>query len=254
MTTEDRRPRIAVTYFADRGNPLKLRLFDRVRTWADLVLLDPGRTHPNLAEMGLDLYHMARWSPEAFADFETAHDAGISTINSYEGARTTEDRLASLRGCADHGVPVADFEYGTADTITLDPPVLIKPRHETAADGHDFDLVFSGDVSFEGERLVQRYVVPNRSFKLFRVGEHLRATEERYPHGRPEASRVSGRFVELADAVADLFDLRLFELDVLVHKSHYVIDVNPVVSLEAVHDGLDLYENLLRSACRDATD
>lgn len=86
--------------------------------------------------MGLDLYHVARWSPAAFDDFRAAAEAGVPTVNSYRGARATEDRLVSLRACVDAGLPVADFEYGTADTVTPAPPVLLNPRHETAPDGH----------------------------------------------------------------------------------------------------------------------
>lgn len=89
--------------------------------------------------------------------------------------------------------------------------MVVKPRHETTPDGHDFRLVFSGDLWFEGEWLVQRYVVPSRSYKLFRVGDRLRATEERRDGGAAPA-RVSRRFDRLADAVAAPFDLELFEL------------------------------------------
>lgn len=247
MKSDERRPKIGISY-VDDGNPLKHELFKRLRCWADVVLLNPERRHPELPEMGLDLYHMARWSSEAYADFELAIEAGIATVNSYDGARLMEDRVASSRACADRGIPVAEFEYGTTDEITLEPPVVIKTRHELEEGGHDFRLVYSGELAFEGERVVQRYVVPSRSLKLFRIGEHTRTTEELPPDGRPVERGASRRFVELSDAVAELFDLVLFELDVLVHKTYYVIDVNPVVSLEAVDDALELYEELIRSS------
>lgn len=227
---------------------MKHELFDRIRFWADLVLLDPSRRHPDLPEMGLDLYHMARWSSAAYADFKLADKAGIPTVNSYAGAKTVEDRVASSRACSEHGISVAKFGYGTADEIMLDPPVIIKSRHELDDDGHEFRLVYSGELTFEGKQVVQQYIVPSQSFKIFRIGEHTRATEEIPPNGRPEERNVSRRFVELADEVAELFDLALFELDVLVHKTYYVIDVNPVVSLDAVSDALDIYEGLLQSA------
>lgn len=242
-------PRIGIAYFKEHGNPMKHRLFQRVRSWADLTLLDPRRRHPDLPEMGLDLYHMARWSREAYSDFELAHEAGIPTINSYRGARVTEDRVDSARMCVDRGLPFIEFEYGTDDEITLDPPVLVKPRHEVDPGGHDFRLVFTGEIAFEGERMVEKYIVPSRSFKVFRVGERVRATEQPSPGEGWEAVDVSRRFVELADEVAVLFDLELFELDVLVHKTYHIIDVNPVVSLEGVDDALELYESLLRAAC-----
>lgn len=248
MNTDGQRTKIGITYFRDQGNPLKHELFDRIRYWADLVLLDPSRRHPDIPEMGLDLYHMARWSSAAYSDFKLAAEAGISTVNSYAGAKTAEDRVASSRACSEHGISVAKFEYGTADEITLEPPVVIKSRHELDDDGHEFRLVYSGKLTFEDKQVVQQYIVPSRSFKIFRVGEHTRATEEIPPDGQPEERSVSRRFVELADAVAELFGLALFELDVLVHKTYYVIDVNPVVSLDAVSDALEIYEGLLQSA------
>ncbi|MDS0296232.1 hypothetical protein [Halogeometricum luteum] len=246
--TRDARPTIGISYAASGGNPVKLRLFERVRTWADLILLKSEHRHPDLPEMGLDLYHMARWSPSAYADFESARDAGVPTVNSYEGARATEDRLASARACVDAGLPFVDFEYGTAAEITLDPPVLVKARHELDDDGHDFHRVFTGPIEFDGERMVERYVVPARSFKVFNVGENVRATERVSEDSEWEQVDVAGRFAELAADVAALFDLRLFELDILVHKNYYIIDINPVVSLDGVEDGVDVYEELLRTA------
>lgn len=248
MSTKGQQPKIGITYFHDQGNPLKHELFERIRYWADLVLLDPSRRHPDLPQMGLDLYHMARWSSAAYSDFKLANEADIPTVNSYAGAKTAEDRVASSRACSEHGISVAKFEYGTADEITLDPPVVIKSRHELDDDGHEFRLVYSGKLMFEGKRVVQQYIVPSRSFKIFRVGEHTRATEEMPPDGQPEERSVSRRFVELADEIAELFGLALFELDVLIHKKYYVIDVNPVVSLDAVSDALELYEGLIQSA------
>lgn len=245
--SENESPRIGIAYAAEGENPVKRRLFERIRSWGDLVLLDPERRHPNLPEMGLDLYHMARWSPAAYDDFESARDAGVPTVNSYEGARITEDRVASARACVDAGLPFVEFEFGTAREITLEPPVLVKSRHELDADGHDFQRVFRGEIAFEGERMVERYIVPSRSFKVFNVGEHVRATERISEDSDWEQVDPSGRFVQLAEGVAALFDLRLFELDVLVHKTYYIIDVNPVVSLEGVEDAVDLYEELLRT-------
>ncbi|SEH18123.1 Glutathione synthase/RimK-type ligase, ATP-grasp superfamily [Natronorubrum sediminis] len=242
-------PTIGITYFAEGGEPLKRKLFDRVCSWADLVLLSPEQTHPDLSEMGLDLYHMARWSWSAYADFERAADAGIPTINSYHGARITADRVKSAQAMLDHGLPFAEFEYGTDDEVTLTPPVIVKPRHELHDSGHEFRVVYSGDLDFDGARIVQRYIVPNRSFKLFSVGEHVRATEIVPGEEEPQEVPVSRYFDELVAEIATLFDLELFELDILVHKAYYIIDVNPVVSLAGVSDALDVYEGLFRSIC-----
>lgn len=247
----EKRPTIGISYFEDRGNPMKLRLFDRIREWAELILLNPEKRHPDLPEMGLDLYHMARWSPEAYSDFESACEIGIPTINPYDGAKITEDRVASARVAVNHGLPFIEFEYGTVDEITLSPPVLIKPRHELGSDGHDFRVVFSGEITFDGKRMVERYIVPSRSYKIFHVGEYIRATRQR-AEGEPfKEVEMSKRFIDLANEVASVFDLALFEMDVLVHKGYYMIDINPVVSLEGIDDGIELYEQLLRTTCEN---
>lgn len=248
----EKRPLIGISYFEDRGNPMKHRLFDRIREWAELILLNPEKRHPDLPEMGLDLYHMARWSPEAYSDFELAYETGIPTINSYDGAKITEDRVASARIAAAHGLPFIEFEYGTADEITLTPPVLIKPRHELGSNGHDFRLVFSGEVAFDDERMVERYIVPSRSFKVFQVGDYIRATERRAEGDPFKEVEMSKHFVDFTNEVASLFDLALFEMDLLVHKSYYMIDINPVVSFEGADDGIKLYEQLLRTACESS--
>lgn len=248
----ENRPRIGIAYPQDSGNPVKHQLFDRLRSWAEIRLLDPKRHHPELPEFGLDLYHMARWSSAAYADFELANKAGIPTINSYHGARITEDRVRSARVCVEHGLPFIEYEYGTVDEITLEPPVLIKPRHEVGNGGHNFRLVYSGEILFEGKRMVERYIVPNRAFKIFNVGKHVRTTELCSQSEQWEEVDTSLRFAELAEDVAALFDLTLFELDIVVHKTYYIVDINPVVSLEGVDDALKLYETLIRTACANA--
>jgi glutathione synthase/RimK-type ligase-like ATP-grasp enzyme len=242
------RPTIGIAYFEDSGNPVKLRLFERLRRWADLRLFDPWERHPEIPELGLDLYHMARWSWPAFSDFQLAAVAGVPTINSYRGTVLTEDRVRSARVCLEHGIPFNRFEYGRADEITLEPPVIVKPRHELHDGGHEFQVVFAGDLSFDGERMVEQYITPSRAYKVFKVGDHVRVTERRTLEGSFEEVPASKRFGELAETVATLFDISLFELDVQVHKSYYVIDVNAVVSLEGVRDGVDIYEDLLRAA------
>jgi len=252
MRNDDSRPTVAISYYEDRGNPLKFELFDRLRAWADLELLDPEREHPDLADRGLDLYHMARWRRGALADLERACEAGIPTLNSYRGAAQLEDRLERCETLRDHGFHVPDFQYGRAEEITLRPPVVVKPRREIVSGSHTFTLVRSAPIDFEGERFVQRYVVPRRSYKIFRVGERVRTTRHERPDGKPSEVETRRRFAELTDAVADLYDLSVFELDIVVHKNLYVIDVNPVVSLEGVGDAVDIYEECIRERIRES--
>ena len=252
MSRSDAGPTVGVADYQN-ASERKQAVYDRVRTWADLRLLDPERDHPDLAGMGLDCFHMARWTPHSLRDLQRAEAGEIPTINSYEGAATTVDRLAKCRRVETAGIHVPRYEFGTAEEISLDPPVVVKPRDEFASGGHEFAVVFAGDIDFPGERFVQRYIAPKMSFKLFQVGEHVRSTRHPPRSGVDRSMRslaretaTTARFAALLDAVADIFDLRLFELDVVVHKGLYVIDVNPVVSL----DGVEIYDELLRrSVC-----
>lgn len=196
---------------------------------------------------------MARWHSAALADLDRACNAGIPTLNSYTGAARLEDRFERCETLRDQWIHVPVFQFGRADDITLQPPVLVKPRHELEPDGHGFRLVRSGPIQFEGERFVERYVVPRRSYKIFRVDDRVRTTRHEPPDGTPKEATTRRRFVELTNDIAALFDLRIFELDVVIHKSLYVIDVNPVVSLEGVADAVDIYEDVIRETIRKST-
>lgn len=237
-------PKIAISHWADRHNPVKRRLLDALEEWAKVVLLDPRAEHPDLATRGFDLYHMAGWYPEALQDLRRADRAGIRTINPYYGARATADRLACGQIRRYGGVRAPEFQYGRAEEITLEPPVIVKPRWELQEGGHEFTIVRSGDVAFDGERLVERLVAPRRSYKIHRVGGAVRGVREADP---PTEVGATGRMRALTDRVVELFGLSLFEMDVVVHKNWYVIDVNPVVSLAGIEDGTEIYERLIRS-------
>lgn len=237
-------PSIAISHWADRENPTKRRLLDALREWAEVTLLDPQTEHPDLAERGFDLYHMAGWYSEALRDLRRADRAGVRTINPYYGARATADRLACGQIRRHGGVRAPEFQYGRAPEITLEPPVIVKPRWELQEGGHEFAIVRSGALSFDGERLVEEFVAPRRSYKIHRVGEAVRAIKEAETTREVETTaRIRG----LTERIVELFGLSLFEMDVVVHKNWYVIDVNPVVSLHGVEDGAAIYERLIRS-------
>ena len=256
MAQPDARPTVGVADYRN-ASERKHQVYDRVRTWADLRLLDPERDHPDLAEMGLDCFHMARWTPQSLRDLQRAEENEIPTVNSHRGASATVDRLATCRLVETAGITVPPYEFGTTEEISLDPPVVVKTRDEFAPGGHDLSVVVAGDIDFPGERFVQRYIAPKMSFKLFRIGEHSRSTRHPPRSGVNRSMRslaretaTTAKFEALLATVADIFDLNLFELDVVVHKSVYVIDVNPVVSLQGVEDGVEMYDELLSGSAR----
>ena len=256
MAQPDAKPTVGVADYQN-ASERKQEVYDRVRTWADLRLLDPDRDHPDLAEMGLDLFHMARWTPHSLRDLQRAEEGEIPTLNSHHGAATTVDRLAKCRRIETAGLRVQPYEFGTAKQIFLDPPVVVKTRDEFVSGGHEFAVIVAGDIDFAGEQFVQRYIAPRMSFKLFQVGEHNRSTKHPPRSGVDRSMRslaretaTTAKFERLLAAVAGLFDLTLFELDVVVHKIVYVLDVNPVVSLDGVADAVEIYDELLRRSAR----
>jgi len=180
MSQPDARPTVGVADYRN-ASECKPQVYDRVRTWADLRLLDPERDHPDLTEMGLNLFHMARWTPHSLQDLRRAEAGEIPTVNSHHGAAVTADRLAKCRRIETAGIRVPPYEFGSAEEISLGPPVVVKPRDEFVSGGHEFAVVFAGEIDFAGERFVHRYIVPRMSFKLFQIGEHSRS--KRYPPG-----------------------------------------------------------------------
>lgn len=248
----DRRPHVAISYWRDGRNPVKTRLLDRVQRWADLTVLDPETDHPHLDTMGIDLFHAAGWQPAALADLKRAVGAGIPTINSYEGAQLTADRVACNRARLAGGLKTPRFQFGTAEEITLKPPVLIKPRYELGPGSHDFEVAYTRDYEFEGSKFVQEYIVPRRSYKVYGVGSVRRAVRLAGHEDVPVETALPRKFGDLADRVSELYGLSLFEMDVVTHKALYVIDVNPVVSLLGVEDGAAIYDRLLRTSATRA--
>lgn len=77
------------------------------------------------------------------------------------------------------------------------------------------------------------------------------STRDHPGSGSARGTSTSRRVAELADDIASLFELALFEFDLVLHKGLYVVDVNPVVSLAGVSDGGLLCEELLRRSLRD---
>ncbi|WP_435156449.1 hypothetical protein [Haladaptatus sp. DFWS20] len=246
MTPSTNRPTIGLAYWPDSGNAAKRELLDRLRSWATLVVFDPSVEHHDLHELGLDFYHMASWHPRALADLKRARDAGIPTVNSDEGARATADRLNCYRTLRHGKVLVPEYQYGRARDITIFPPAIIKPRNEFDARGHDFAVHLAGAYDFPDEQIVQKYVVPHRSYKLFGIGDEVRAVKLPRDGSTPVEQQMTPSLARYVKHVEVLFDLVLFELDVLVHKSIYVIDVNPAVNLDGISDGPALYEELIR--------
>ncbi|WP_267639719.1 hypothetical protein [Haloarchaeobius amylolyticus] len=256
------RPRIGLSYWRDRGNPRKRRAFESLADHAAVVWLDPEREHHDLATLGLDLFHAAKRRPASLADLDRAAAAGIETVNPAAAVGQTSDRLARHEALVHAGVPVPRAEFGSAATVSLTPPVLVKTREEGREHSHDHEFVTAGPVRYDGERLVEAYVPHTASVKVHVVGEAVRAVRES-PAGLASVPLDPG-LESIVRRVRHLFGLRVFELDAVrlgagsqvpagtlvtstaeATADWVVVDVNPVVSLAGVPDAVAVYRDFL---------
>jgi hypothetical protein len=83
---------LTIAIATDESNPIKSALFGAIGEWAEVIVLDPEREHPELPSYDLDLYHMARRRGPSLADLGRASRAGIATVDPYEGARTAVEQ------------------------------------------------------------------------------------------------------------------------------------------------------------------
>ena len=110
-----------------------------------------------------------------------------------------------------------------------------------------FAIHLAGSYDFPNERWVEKYVVPHRSYTVFGIGDEVRVVRLPHDGGVPRENPVTTSLARYVGRVQKLFDLALFELDILVHKSIYVIDINPAVNLCGITDGAKLYEESIRA-------
>lgn len=245
-------PTIAIA--TDESNPIKSALFEAIGKWAEVIVLDPEREHPELPEYDLDLYHMARRRGPSLADLGRASRTGIATVNPYEGVRTLVDRYACARTVAESGLRTPAAQYGQASEIDLDPPVITKPRYELGPLRHQVEVLADGEIDFEGERFVQEYVPHEETIKLYRLGEATRAVTGIEASHQPTRERAVGAdALAIADRLQERTGLELFEVDLLAGEgSYYVVDVNAAVSMRGASDGYAAYETLLSDRVRES--
>lgn len=162
------KPKIAISYpsLRSRANPVKRQLFAEISEWTDVTLFDPFTEHPDLVSHGFDLYHMARQSTASLADLKRACRGGVRTVNPYAGVDLLSDRLRCLHRLEANGVHVPDCAYGTCEDIDLEPPVMIKPRHEIGEASHRILTVLDGPIEFDEKQLVETYVPGQRHIKI----------------------------------------------------------------------------------------
>lgn len=258
--------RIAISY-RDLDNNAKKVLGETVsqlETWADVDLLDPEETHPHqLGDGDYDVYHAAVCRRQSLRDQKTAADTGIPTVNSVPGTRTTVDRLETLRYLRQLGIPTPPFQHGPADEITLDAPLVVKPRKELGPDRHDIRFYDpgrngEGPISFGhdtldhvDDRVVEAYIDTERHLKAYQVGAEVRAVELDDPLAwdGEELSSPQPRIEEVVRRIGDGLDLHVFEADIVPRDgTPYVVDVNPTVNLSGVDGGVNLYEQAVREA------
>ncbi|HET7324432.1 MAG TPA: hypothetical protein VFJ06_08880 [Halococcus sp.] len=240
-------PNIGISYPSTRSrtNPVKRWLFAEISEWADVTLLDPNTEHPDLVSRGFDLYHMARQSNGSLADLQRACRGSVRTVNPSAGVELLTDRLRCLQRLEANCVRVPDYAYGRCEEIDLEPPVVVKPRNEIDDTCHDLMTVLDGPLEFDGERLVEKHV-PGQCVKIHRLGDEIRAVAtpdaEQTPPRECEPTR---QMTAIAERIADVTGMTLFEVDFVGDEDLFVIDVNSAVSVSGVADGKQVYKDLL---------
>jgi hypothetical protein len=240
-------PRIGISYWHSGGNPTKQALFDRLREWCDLDVLDPEREHPALTRGEYDLYHMAKRRAASLLDLRRAATSSIPVLNAPTAARVTSDRVARLAHLETTGIPLPNYQFGRAETIDLQPPVVVKPRWEFGTNPHEFSIVDGDPITFDGIRLVEEHIAYDRAYKLYAIGDTHRAVEVTDSWTECTPPRT---VTDCFDRVCDRFDLDVFEVDVAVTDGEpCLLDVNPAVSLRGIEDGIEQYDRLLQERC-----
>ncbi len=249
---------IAISYPETGGNPLKRELFSRLEDWAEVDLFDPYTTHPELERNGYDLYHNAKRRNGALQDQRRAEAAGVRTLNSSEGSYVVLNRRATLEHLQQIDVQTPDWEYGMADTVTAEPPVVAKPPIEIGEDRHDVRFhgteqydgfpFTNGSLEFPGVRVVEEYIPGGRHVKAYRIGEETRAVELDDPlQWDGEEIDPDPAMVETVEQIGDHFGLCIFETDLVEQGDDiYVVDVNQTVNGAGVDDFVDVYEDAIR--------
>ncbi len=261
VVLQSARPRIGISYWRDRGNPRKRQAFESLTDHAEVVWLDPERSHHDLDALGLDLFHAAKRRPESLADLDRVATAGVQTVNPPAAVQVTSDRVARHQALVHAGVPVPMAEFGAATAVSLTPPVLVKCREEGVLRSHDHGFVASGGLDYDGDRLVEAYVPHATSVKVHVLGDTVRAVHES-PTGL-EPVPLDPSLEPIVRRVRHLFGLRVFEVDAVHIGSEdapdetvlswtgestaewVVVDVNPVVSLAGVPDAVSVYQTFL---------
>ncbi len=246
----DMSTKIAVSYIKEGKEVEKDKVFDFLDTWASVDYFDPEKEHPEFEEESFriyDLYHMAKTRNESLEDLRRAENNGVRTINPYSAAKLVDDRYNSIKILEKKGIKVPKTEYGRFEEISLDLPLVSKERFE--GDGHDIELIKE---PYEGEKFVQEFINYDDSFKLYKVGENVRSVRLscRGFFDRDYVSSVEigveKYFEKLVDDIFEATGLNLFEADILKsHEGLYVVDVNSMVGLQNIKDGVEIYNDLL---------
>ncbi|MCJ7479183.1 MAG: hypothetical protein MUP63_03335 [Candidatus Nanohaloarchaeota archaeon QJJ-7] len=250
--------KVAVSYWEENGNPIKYETFSRIDEWAEIEILNPEVSHPELGKNGYDLFHNAKRRKGALQDHRRAQENGLTTLNSAEGAYTTIDRLSTLQRLEELGIDTPDWEYTWADDVTLGPPLVAKPRLELGEDRHDVmfygqadyeDLPFqNGTLDYEDRRIVEEFVDPARHIKTYLIGDEVRAVELSDPlHWYGAAIEPDPEMEETVRRIGEGFGFSILEADMVERNGdRYTVDVNQTANLSGVEDAPELYEQAVR--------
>lgn len=250
LSGEDEQITVAVSYWPEDGNPVKHAARESLESRGDVELhwLDPRVEHPELQRDGVDMYHMAKQRQGSMEDIRGFEENGTGVINTGEAVEAANDRVRSTEQLEKGGVPVPEWEFGTEGEVDIEPPAIVKDPSERFDTGYDHQIFLDEEISYDGEKLVQRYHdgitvkgyrVPHRRE---RPGVYAELLDGHRNEGGEEVS-PSPRLEGIVEDVHEATGLGMFEVDVILtgEDEYLVCDVNPFVSLRPVADASRLY-------------
>ncbi|MFB6190109.1 MAG: hypothetical protein ABEJ91_00885 [Candidatus Nanohaloarchaea archaeon] len=226
-----------VVSYPETGNPVKHEVFDILRSIPEVNLdvVDPGE---NVDLDGVDLYHMAKRTDNSLSILGKAEDRGISTLNSYAGAATLNDRLAVKQYLGNRGFNVIETyiepfreDFGS---------VIEKKRFETDEGSHDHRILSDPEIP-EEDCFIELFL-DGETVKTYFVDGKTRAVSE---HGLETG--LDPDTVETVESVGRYLDLSLYEVDILESEGEYLMDINSTVSMRNISDAEQLYLSAISS-------
>lgn len=233
--------KIGLIYHPDRGSPDKheaVRVLENMGH--NVQLLDP--TIETSGAGNFDLIHMAKRRLPSLEALHKFDEAGIPSVNPITAVLNANDRFRTLQILEKADIPVPAYELGWTDQIDMVPPFIAKTRFETSEESHNHRIF--NEPLYDGECVVED-LLDGEPFGGYRIGDRTRVVKPGELRKQGEylpPENVDGELEALIENAADAMELSICEVDVMETSDGFkVFDVNSVVDLRNIEDGVEVY-------------